>query len=169
MWSGIGVVLLYPCKWNWVGILVFSLSISPSVRPSVCWPKHFCFVSSTILAGSISKLHFLSYNFRRCVHILNFDSLLHDLAHHVLASSGCWDMWGFLIMQGIRYELIVWVIMGQTGVFSEHRHSSCSSWFVRWPLSLSVTLQVAVFYVLYSECWTTAGHPILPVFLFIHV
>ena len=35
----------------------------------------------------------------------------------------------FKIWLAIQYESIVWVIMGWQGVFSEWRHSSCSSWF----------------------------------------
>ena len=46
------------------GILV---SPCPSVCPSVCGQNHVCSVSSTILVGSISYLHILSSNFRRCV------------------------------------------------------------------------------------------------------
>ena len=37
------------------------------VRLSVCGQNHVCSVSSTILIGSISYLHILSSNFRRCV------------------------------------------------------------------------------------------------------
>ena len=48
-----------------------SKDVGPSVRPSVglsvCGHNHVCFVSSTILDGSISYLHIISSNFRRCV------------------------------------------------------------------------------------------------------
>ena len=37
------------------------------VHLSVCGQNHVCSVSSTILVGSISHLHILSINFRRCV------------------------------------------------------------------------------------------------------
>ena len=43
------------------------VSPCPPVRPSVCGQNHVCSVSSTILVGSISYLHILSSNFRRCV------------------------------------------------------------------------------------------------------
>ena len=55
-------------QWSWGGILVsFCLFVCPSVSPSICTPNHVCSVSSTILARSISYLHILSTNFRRCV------------------------------------------------------------------------------------------------------
>ena len=58
--------LLYPpLQWSWKrGILV---SPCPSVCLSVCGQNCVCSVSSTILIGSISYLHILSRNFRRCV------------------------------------------------------------------------------------------------------
>ena len=43
------------------------LSVRPSVRPSVCGQNRVRSVSSRILIGSISYLHILSSNFRRCV------------------------------------------------------------------------------------------------------
>ena len=43
------------------------LSVRPSVRLSVCGQNRVRSVSSTILIGSISYLHILSSNFRRCV------------------------------------------------------------------------------------------------------
>ena len=55
--------------------------ICPSLRPSVCGQNRVRSVSSTILARSISYLHILSSNFRRCVackgycKIPNFDCL----------------------------------------------------------------------------------------------
>ena len=45
----------------------FTLSIGLSVRLSVCGQNRVRSVSSIILAGSISYLHILSSNFRRCV------------------------------------------------------------------------------------------------------
>ena len=47
-----------------LGILI---SPCPSVSPSVCGQNRVHSVSPTILAGSISYLHILSSNFRRCV------------------------------------------------------------------------------------------------------
>ena len=50
------------------GILVSPCpSVHQSVRLSVCGQNRVCSVSSTILNGSISYLHILSSNFRRCV------------------------------------------------------------------------------------------------------
>ena len=45
----------------------FSEDVRPSVRLSVCGHNRVRSVSSTILIGSISYLHILSSNFRRCV------------------------------------------------------------------------------------------------------
>ena len=42
-------------------------SVRPSICPSICGRNCVCSVSSTMLAGSISYLHILSSNFRRCV------------------------------------------------------------------------------------------------------
>ena len=53
------------------GYTGFTLSVCPSVRPSVrlsvCGQNRVRSASSTILIGSISYLHILSNNFRRCV------------------------------------------------------------------------------------------------------
>ena len=92
--------------------------------PSVCGQNRVRSVSSTILAESISYLHILSSNFRRCFtckgyhRIPNFEFLANFLI--------C-DFDFVLLWHGIWYESIVWVIMGQRGVLSECRHSSCSS------------------------------------------
>ena len=43
------------------------IKFSKDVRLSVCGQNRICSVSSTILIGSISYLHILSSNFRRCV------------------------------------------------------------------------------------------------------
>ena len=63
---------LYPC-FNEVerGYTGFTSSVRPSGRlavwSSVCGQNVACSVSSTILAWSLSYLHILSNNFRRCV------------------------------------------------------------------------------------------------------
>ena len=49
------------------GYTGITLSVCPSVRLSVCGQNRVCSVSSRILIGSISYLHILSSNFRRCV------------------------------------------------------------------------------------------------------
>ena len=58
--------LLYPpLQRSWKGGIL--VSPCPSVRLSVCGQNRVRSVSSTILIGSISYLHILSSNFRRCV------------------------------------------------------------------------------------------------------
>ena len=65
---------------EWCLCILFSIFILPAstklkggvywyhlVRLSICGQNHVCSVSSTILIGSISYLHILSGNFRRCV------------------------------------------------------------------------------------------------------
>ena len=42
-------------------------SVCPSIHPSVCPTSGVCSVGPTVLVGSISYLHILSSNFRRCV------------------------------------------------------------------------------------------------------
>ena len=51
-----------PAQWSWRGVYWFHL-----VRLSVCEQNRVCSVSSRILTRSISSLHILSSNFRRCV------------------------------------------------------------------------------------------------------
>ena len=55
-----GGILVSPCP-------SVRLSVRPSVRLSVCGQNRVRSVSSTILIGSISYLHILLSNFRRCV------------------------------------------------------------------------------------------------------
>ena len=43
------------------------VSPCPFVRPSVCVQSRDCFVCSTKLAWSVSHLHILSTNFKKCV------------------------------------------------------------------------------------------------------
>ena len=100
------------------------LSVCLSVRLSICGQNCVRFVSSTILMGSISYLHILSSNLRRCVackacfkitnlkfwrifYICNFDLVF---------------LW-----LGIQYDSMVWVSMRRRGVSSDRRRSSCSS------------------------------------------
>ena len=54
-------------QWSWRGVCWFHL-----VRLSICGQKRVRSVSSTILDGSISCLHTLSSNFRRCVTCKDF-------------------------------------------------------------------------------------------------
>ena len=96
--------------------------VRPSVRLSVCGQNRVCSVSSTILISSISYLHILSSNFRRCV-----------------LCNACWKIWKFgeffkfcnfdfvFFWLGIQYDSMVWVIMRLQGVSSECRCCSCSS------------------------------------------
>ena len=99
------------------GYTVFTLSVCPSVRLSVCGQNGVRSVSSTILTGSISYLHILSSNFRRC---FAFKACCKIQTFNILANS-------FLL--GIQYESTVRVIMRQQGVSSERRRFSCSSYW----------------------------------------
>ena len=83
------------------------------VRLSVCGQNRVRSVSSTILIGSISYLHILSSNFRRCV------------ACNARCEIQKFDFVFFWL--GIQYDSMVWVIMRRRGVSSERRRSSCSS------------------------------------------
>ena len=123
------ISIIPPLQWSWKGGILVSpcpsvrpsfcpsihLSLCPSVPLSVCGQNHVRSVSSTILIGSISYLHILSSNLRRCVvwnasfKIKKFDFVFFWL--------------------GIQYDSMVWVIMRQWGLTSEHRRSSCSSIF----------------------------------------
>ena len=68
-------LLLYPrfnkvervVYWFHLVCLSVCLSVHPFVHLSICGQNHVRSVSSTILVGSISYLHILSNNFRRCV------------------------------------------------------------------------------------------------------
>ena len=108
-----------------------------SVCLSVCGQNHVRSVSSTILVRSISYLHNLSSNFRRCVPC----GLLQNL--------NFWQIFGIckfdfvFLWHGIWCESLAWVIIGGGGGggggggVSEHRQSSCSSCHCRhWSLSL---------------------------------
>ena len=58
-----------PTQRSWTGVYWFQLihlSVRPSIYLSVCGQNLVRSVSSTILARSISYLHILSTNFRRC-------------------------------------------------------------------------------------------------------
>ena len=58
-------IIIPPLQRSWKGGIL--VSPCPSLRLSVCGPNRVHSVSSTILVGSISYLHILSSNFRRCV------------------------------------------------------------------------------------------------------
>ena len=114
-WYGKGLhrfTLLYP-HFNEVGrgYTGFTSSVHLSVPLSIRGPNHVR--SSTILAGSISYLHILSINFRKCK-IKTFE---------ILANFSNLELWLW-----IWHESIVWVIIGRRQVFSERRHSSCSNY-----------------------------------------
>ena len=70
-WENCMIIPLVQKSWRVVFwfplVLSVCPSVRPSVRPSVCGQNRVCSVSSTILAKSISYLHILSSNFRRCV------------------------------------------------------------------------------------------------------
>ena len=112
------MIFLHPMPMKLRGYTVFTLSLRLSVRRPICnsfctlvclsiyKQNHVYSLSSTKLARSISFLCMLSINFRRCVILtfwtkfqnLNFckNVQLHDLAYHVLASSGCRNMLIFM-------------------------------------------------------------------------
>ena len=112
---------IIPRSWKG-GMLV---SRHPFVCPSIClWTKSWplCIFHNTYLpdpfhictsyqgtSESVCSVKFIvkfnNLNFWQIFGICNFDFVL---------------LW-----HGIRYESIVWVIMGRWGVFSEHRRSSC--------------------------------------------
>ena len=110
-----------PLQRSWKGSIL--VSPCPSVRLSVCGQNHVRSVSSTILNGSISYLHILSSNFRRCVACnvyfkikkkCNFGKFF----KFVTLTLSSWDT---------IWLNIVWVIMRRREVSSERRRSSCSS------------------------------------------
>ena len=93
------------------------------VRLSVCGQNRVRSVSSTILIGSISYLHIISSNFRRCVACKVCFKTQKGKILQIL-----FDNFDFVFFWlGIQYDSIVWVIMRWWGVSSESRHSSCSS------------------------------------------
>ena len=119
------------------GFTGITLSVCPSVRPSVCGQNRVRSVSSTIFIGSISYLHFLSSNFRRCVACnarfkiikIDFFAIFFKICNFDFVYFWLW----------IQYDSMVWAIMrrcvcvcvcgggGGGGVSSERRRSSCSS------------------------------------------
>ena len=113
----IGGILVSPCP-------SVRPSVSPSLRLSVCGQNRVRSVSSTILIGSISYLHILLSNLRRCV-----------------ACNARFKIQKFVFFWlGIQYDSMVWVIMRRRGVSSERRRSSCSSlnwcWVNVWFLGI---------------------------------
>ena len=138
MWVQALIILI--AQWSWRDVYWFHL-----VRLSVCGQNPVHSVCSTILAGSISYLHILSSNFRRCVacnFFLNQKPWSFDkFFKFVTLTLSCIDLgWG-------------WVGVGGGGlvgcVSSEPRHSSCSSLCFLFCLS---HCSVVCFILLY---WTT--------------
>ena len=113
-----GGILVSPCP-------SVHLSVCPSVRLSVCGQNRVRSVSSTILIGSISYLHILSSNFRRCVACNARFNIFINLKFWRIFLIRDFDFVFFWL--GIQYDSMVWVIMRRRGVYSEGRHSSCSS------------------------------------------
>ena len=66
-WTYFIINLLYPFLFirSWKGGIL--VSRRPSICPTACGQNRVHSVTSTILVGSISYLHILSSNFRRCV------------------------------------------------------------------------------------------------------
>ena len=124
---------LHSFEWFWVSRRIFIYSHHNtlcsslghlSVCPSVCGQNHVRFVTSIIPAGSISYLHILLMNFRRCV-TCNVAAKFKKLNFWQIFQICCFDL--VLFWLGIWYESIVWLIMGWWGVFSECRCFSCFS------------------------------------------
>ena len=102
-----------------------TLSVCLSVRLSVCGQNRVRSVSSRIFIGSISYLHILSSNFRRCVACNARFKIkkIEILANFLICNFDFVFFW-----LGIQYDSMVWIIMRRQGVSSERRHFSCSSW-----------------------------------------
>ena len=100
---------------GWGGIFGFTPSVRLSVRPSILHPvSPLC---STYSSGWIhSYLYILSSNFRRCVacFLQNFKTWIFCNFFKFVTLS--WDL-TFFFWLGIWCESLVWVIMGQQGVF----------------------------------------------------
>ena len=130
------------------GYTGFILSVCPSYCLSVCGQNRVRSVSSTILVGSISYLHILSSNLRRCA-ACNVCSIIKRLKIFgkffkfvtlTLSSSYFgsnliqnFDIVFFLL--GIQFDSIVRVTMRRLGVSWERRRSSCSSYITMWWIS----------------------------------
>ena len=108
----------------------FHLAVRLSVLLSICGQNRVRSVSSTILVRSISYLHILWSNFKRCITCkvcVNIQKLK-KLKFWQIISICNFDFVFFWL--GIQYDSIVWVMIKQWGVSSEHRRSSCSSCFL---------------------------------------
>ena len=71
-------------------------------------------------------------------HVMTFDLDLYLQGHSTL-------FW-----LGIRHDSIVWVIMRQRGVSSEHRRSSCSSFIYDYTVIVPVRSHICIPF----SCWT---------------
>ena len=120
--------------------------VTLSVCLSVCGQNRVHSVSSTILIGSISYLHILSSNFRRCV-VCNV--CFENLKFWQILEICNFDFVFFWL--GIQYDLIGWVIMRQWGVSSERRCSSCS----RYETALEYYLNESGLWMLMTWCFST--------------
>ena len=107
-------------------------AIQMSVRPSVrLWTESclFCIFHNTsqiqFIFTHINQLH-------KVCHVLNFvkNSKISNFGNFFKFAPLTLSFW-----PGIQYESIVWVIMGQRWVSSEHRHSSCSSLSISFRIS----------------------------------
>ena len=117
-------VFIPPLQRSWKGVYWFHL-----VHLSICGQNHVRSVSSTILVGSISYLHILSSNFRRCV-ACNVYSKIKKLSSSYLGSNLIQNFYFVCFLLGIQFDSIVRVIMRRRGISSERRRSSCSSVFI---------------------------------------
>ena len=118
LWTIYVCSLLYPpLQRSWKGGIL--VSPCPSVRLSICGHNRVRSVSSTILVGSISYIHILSSNFRRCA------------AYKVCITFTNTTFWQIIwfcnfdfvfFWLGIQYESVVWVIMRRRG-YPQHAGS----------------------------------------------
>ena len=122
------IISMRRCRMWWPLTLTYIFKV---IRP---WLRKSCPLCSDYSSGWILSIY-------RKVKFSVLDRLFPYLPHvsrvKVIVkflNLNFWQIFGncnfgfVLLWHGIWYECIVWVIMGQRGVFSERRRSSCSSW-----------------------------------------
>ena len=115
-------------QWSWKGGYTgFTSSIHPSVHPYV-------HLSVDKIVSALYLPKYLPDPFYICT---SYQATSEGVSYGmVIAKLKNLNFWNFfkicnfdfvLLWHGIWYESIVWIIMGRRRVFSECRHSSCSS------------------------------------------
>ena len=107
-----------PLQRSWKG--GFLNSPCPSFCPSIYGRNRGCSVSSTILTRSVSYLHILSSNFRRCV-VCKFIAKFQKLKFRQIFQICNFDLvlfWSNMFL--IQYESIVWVISWRSRGFPQN-------------------------------------------------